>query len=468
MPARGYLEENIGFCQCFSNLKCRVERDCLTDGIKKLLFFVLSSNICKEQFLILIFRRKMANYNPITIQTISPQGMYGPAEQFQQRQMSYTQESQMIVEEGATSIQTAIMENKSLVSFFHELIFVFAKKRQEIAINAQTPDAEKYGRLHKDGIQEGANLYTPLCGTYEKANKLAIAALHDAMSSIPHTKKDFIKTSKTIEEVVSNRHFSYQIEILSGQKLREREWDTPLPLEVLSSLDLQIEEVSESIAGNECNNELYARFKLFKTKYPDLYKRDRMFFYIKFLGQAFPSPGAIQNSSKEVVLLKDGNQDYLKSDYVLVTARTEIDKKMYATSQMLTWLYRGFNEDPFDRMARCSVTLVLHQDIYLNEASMNECANLFADILQWSPEKPVDELMEKVALLRYIFGHTMPFARGSAAIGEWLERSIYHHFGYSCVNTGPNQVGIDLLAITALSYKKYLQDYKRVIQISPL
>ena len=56
----------------------------------------------------------------------------------------------------------------------------------------------------------------------------------------------------------------------------------------------------------------------------------------------------------------------------------------------------------------------------------------------------------------------MPFARGSAAIGEWLEASIYHYHGFDGFHHKTTTLG-DLEAITALSLSDFLNRYDETI-----
>jgi len=138
--------------------------------------------------------------------------------------------------------------------------------------------------------------------------------------------------------------------------------------------------------------------------------------------------------------------------------------KMYATSQMVTWLYQNGSEDPFERMERCSIVNILHQDVFLVETSVHACANLFADIVR-KKDISLENLMNQVALLRYIFAHACPYARGSAAIGEWLEMAIYRYFSYSCTNTLPGKQSVDILALTTLTYTEYLEQYRELVKL---
>lgn len=59
----------------------------------------------------------------------------------------------------------------------------------------------------------------------------------------------------------------------------------------------------------------------------------------------------------------------------------------------------------------------------------------------------------------------MPYIRGSAAIGEWLEGSIYQYHGisYSYHPSYPRE-SVDLIAITSLKFSTYLEKYHRLVQ----
>lgn len=163
--------------------------------------------------------------------------------------------------------------------------------------------------------------------------------------------------------------------------------------------------------------------------------------------------------------VREKNPSNRKSEYILVTMHTEINGKMIPTNQLMTWAYQNYIEDPFERMVKHSKLFILHQDPLFREESLAECTRLFVEILETGKSLEEKDLKEKMALFRYIFAHGMPYQRGSAAIGEWLEMAIYRHLGFSC--SQPNrEEPVDLAALTCFSFAEYLKKYNELTQIS--
>jgi hypothetical protein len=125
--------------------------------------------------------------------------------------------------------------------------------------------------------------------------------------------------------------------------------------------------------------------------------------------------------------------------------RIEMANKLFALSDFLTLVEIDGKSDPIATMAKSDV-LLGHQDQYLIAAMLQENAQIFERALLWD-KKDIQDLKNQVALFRYLFAHAMPFSRGSAAVGEWLEKAIYQYQGYHCKHN-PSLLG-DCEALTA-------------------
>jgi len=91
---------------------------------------------------------------------------------------------------------------------------------------------------------------------------------------------------------------------------------------------------------------------------------------------------------------------------------------------------------------------------------LNLCAGVFEECLNWEIENDTNdfkELKTRVGVLRYSFAHCTPFTRGSAAIGEWLEESIYRSFGLDINRISP--VSADLWAYSHPICSQFLENY---------
>lgn len=384
------------------------------------------------------------------------QSQYGSPSDFDARQRRFENRSSEIIRDASTKLKQALASGSDLIPFFHEMRSEFAAKRGEIAREEGAPDAHRFGGLYED-LEDGYYPYTELVGPYREANRFAVENLSKELASLSHDYRQFHETSKKIQEVVAGRHFSTEVKILASQDVAE--WSHEVPREVVSKYAVPLRDANPGLTPIQ----LWGKYK---EAQPKLYLHSKMHFHLMQIAQIFPSPKHDSQRTKIV----SGTAANLKSEYVLVTKRVEIDGKMVSIGQQLTWVYRTFNSDPFQRMTNPAfqpVITVLHQDIFLHPISMNECARLFGEIMKLNPRDTRDEdLKNRVALLRYIFA-VMPYKRGSAAIGEWIERTIYDCFGYSTTyQPRYAKESPDIIAINSLRYSEYLKRYKEIVQIS--
>lgn len=123
-----------------------------------------------------------------------------------------------------------------------------------------------------------------------------------------------------------------------------------------------------------------------------------------------------------------------------------------------------FMVDPIDKIAFSKVA-ILHQNRYLIEPVLQKISKIFKKALEWSPPSPLNHLKSYVGLIRYLFSHAMPFDRGSAGIGEWLEIMIYRFHGFSCKHN--NEAKGDLEALVAPFLSTFLKDeYDKTINLT--
>ena len=154
-----------------------------------------------------------------------------------------------------------------------------------------------------------------------------------------------------------------------------------------------------------------------------------------------------------------------KNIYVLGTLHLELEPdKIVCIARHLTWMYQDGEQDPVDRMREHSVNFVIHQDPFLIERTQNACSRIFADILAWDTTKSLDSLKDNIALLRFVYGYSMPCNRGDGAVGDWLELALYRHHGFEHSKHNSKLLPcFELLSTIALS--QYLQEYRKTIVV---
>jgi hypothetical protein len=122
-----------------------------------------------------------------------------------------------------------------------------------------------------------------------------------------------------------------------------------------------------------------------------------------------------------------------KTHYLFFTMRHKVGEKMFAISQYVTWLnhIRGEPVDKtLERASLHSHWVILHQDIFLQTDTLDECNRLFQHVMQWKKTDGLEALKMRMAPLMYLLSHNHRDIRGTAAENEWLERSIYRSFGF--------------------------------------
>lgn len=394
----------------------------------------------------------------IEFRNVTIYNQYGEEADYSTRQNIFEDESKKIIQQAKSQIQkTSEEEAPNYPALFRDLLFAFAKERQRIALEANSRNAHLFGKDRCE-VDDGLFFSTPLVNVYAKANEIAIQQLATQMNSMKRTIRAFEAFVKKQEETVQGRKFSFQIEILKADEVQLYSQD--IPFEELKKIKAEI--LAELPDATE-----FEIMKKFKEKWPNLYKQTKMHYHLTEALEIFPRPEL--DFVRKIVV--SGNPGNLKSDWIVVTKRSEINGKMYAATQWLTWAYRNFQCDPVERMSdpdyRSSI-MVIHQDVYLKDEALKECEQIFSKIMQWnSKTSTIAELKDQVALLRYIFAEAVPYYRGSAAIGEWLEGSIYSALGLR-VSYSPSyqRESVDLLAISSLKYSDYLPKYHQFVHVN--
>lgn len=391
------------------------------------------------------------------VELVTRENFYGPQESYQERQDIFSNESKKIVHEGSEKIKEALSENSlNFDHLFDDLMDTFSKERNRIAVEAGTPDAEMFGKPTRFNL-DGNYLYTPLQSVYEKANEVAVGCLSESMSSMDHDWRQFHQTTKKVEETVLDRKFSYEIEIFDSQKAQP--FANDIDPEITMKFHKEKIEENPEITVDEI-------FSKYMEEKPEYYNHSKMHVHIMNIYKYFPRP-IIDWETRDLI---SGTTANLKSDYILVTKKAEIDGEMVPLSQWLTWAYRTFERDPVERMNDPNyrpVVVVLHQDIPLKKKTLNECKRIFTDIMKkdWR-SSDIKDLKDQVGLLCYLFSEMTFFYRGTSAIGEWFEQSIYDALGFSCsYNPRFERENFDLITHSSLAFSEYLQRYHELIHI---
>ncbi len=373
------------------------------------------------------------------------------------RQEEYLALSEQAIASSVNLISDEIINKTALHIIYHKVVSTLQNARHEIALQHQPEKAHLFGiRRDNPKIHQGP-FTTPITGLfaqYEEYNKKYIERLIKILAKIPHDLKTFHKTSSVVHEKVMGKKCSFQVELISLEESDKRKYSKILSQQEFHEA-LGISDKSPQEILNDY--ELMERLKL---EQKDLYDRIILTDILFHIASVFPSPSLKGRVDEESVFRFEK-----KNIYVLGTLRLELEpNRMVCIARQLTWMYQDWQQDPVDRMREHSVNYVIHQDPFLIERTQNACSQIFADILAWDSTKPLDSLKDNIALLRFVYGNSMPCCRGDGAIGDWLELALYRYHGFEDTKHNGNRLPcFELLSTTALS--QYLQDYKETIVV---
>lgn len=382
-------------------------------------------------------------------------------------QKDYQQKFQSLVSWGAKQIRETPREEAALVELFKGMFTHFSEKRQEIAFAHRTPAADKFG-IRRDTCGTREFYHTILTDEYKEYNAKILAVFEPHLRSMSLEKNETSQRSKKIEETLGDISSTLEIEIFEHQDLTKLKWldyvtEDECPAEYIAISPLR----ERARAGENLNrDELRAMkqgVKVLKEKKPALYKRSKMGAMFLELNSEFPPPKKIQQPNGTIIidpspanLRLEGN---LKSFFMLATARISVKGKNYATTQFFTWLYRDLKTDPVDRMLKHSKVILIHQDNFLIDDTLQETAKIFAKAVL-APDK--DKFKIQANLFRYYFAQAMPCERGSSAMGEMFEGSLYGARDLSITYNPKKQIDLEALISPLLS--QFMKDSKEFLK----
>lgn len=363
-------------------------------------------------------------------------------------QKAYLEKVQEFVSEATRNIRQAVEEENDLEQVFHQLLDFFGTSRHKIAMEHRTEDAELYG-VRRDGATfSGLTMFTSLIGSYGLYNKPLLSRIQTQLGTMKRSNKGFTQTTLQTHGGALGRETSLEFSILTPEN--KMEWAHDLTEDYYKKIcDIcEITLSNDSDLSQRFNqlvlNEEYMR--RVKERSIGDYKKLKICSVINDIFTCFPGR---------------------KSDWVLTTVRCQMHGKMYALTQYLTWMYRTYNDDPVSYMiTRKDPTIIslVHQDVFLIKETLRDIADLFKKAIEWMGES-MQELVNLVGLINYLFAHAMPFKRGSAAIGEWLESTIYSFHGLELKYN--EEVSINMEALT-LPLEEFINKYPSYIQLQPI
>ncbi|HEX2582543.1 MAG TPA: hypothetical protein VHL30_00310 [Chlamydiales bacterium] len=371
------------------------------------------------------------------------------------KQEEYLEMAENAIASGVTLISEELKNKTDPAIIYHRVVQSLQDARHQIALRHQPEKAHLFG-MRRDNPNTHQDSYVTACtglyGQYEEYNEKYLDQLTKILHRIPHDLKTFQKTSITVSETVMGKKSSFEIELLDMSELTRRKF-TEIPSEQELHQALGITDKSPVEITHDYN--LMNRLKL---EHKEIYDRININGMLGEINKSFPSP-AMEGKVKSALRFER------KNIYVLATLRLELEpKKTFCLARHLTWMYQNWQEDPIDRMKQHSVDYVIHQDPFLIERTQNACSQIFADILAWDRTESLEVLKDRVALLRFVYGNSMPCSRGDGSVGDWLELAIYRHHGFEKTKHNSSLLPCCEL-LSTISISNYLKNYRKTIVV---
>ncbi|MCH9616820.1 MAG: hypothetical protein SP4CHLAM5_00940 [Chlamydiia bacterium] len=366
----------------------------------------------------------------------------------------YLKLSEETIASSVKLIQERVESSTPAADIFFKLFDFLRKKRGQIAQATQTPNAETFGALRTFKkitmpFQQFGAVRTSL---YLRYNKRFITQLAKKMGPMDRSLTEWKQREIKYGETVFNRKVAFQVEVLTQKNLRAQRI-----VEDITEKELQ------ALLGTEkTGTEIYKDWNLMlrlKQKHSEVYQRIAKSAQLKQLITCYPSPKK-DSEGKPI-----GDLSTLKNLFVFSTVRIEINRKLYALGKQLTWMYTTHRTDPVERMKEHSQAIVIHQDVFLIDETLKAIAQVFGQAILWDKKtQALEELKDKVALIRFMYAFCMPCLRGDGAIGDWMELAIYKYHGFLKTRHNSKMLPcFEPLASTSLS--SYRKRYDKTIKI---
>lgn len=353
-------------------------------------------------------------------------------------QEDYLKQAEEAIQSASDKITTCREKGGDLKKLFFEIIADLSAIRAKIAKEHGTKNADDFGK-RRDEYYPGRNSYLVLFKPYEECNQKILTLFSKYIKEMEEAPGKF-KKELEIEDVCQGRKSKLKIEVLTPQELSDRGYAKPTESYAQEHVSYSVKELSsEENWTKEKIKEGRAQFRQFKNKFPGKYQTWRMSGAVQRLNQLCPSPTQLRIDPRSVrsTYPKDEADSILgnmKSLFVIATLRTEIDKKMYAITQYITWMYeneewvkyKNPTEHPVERMKLCSKVMLYHQDEFLIDPTLQEISKIFEAAVSWNKEKQsLQDLKDMMFLIVHLATHNIRDVRGTAAENEWLESAVY-------------------------------------------
>lgn len=444
-------------------------------------------------------------YNPTFVFSQSP-SKYG------NKQEDYLERANLAIHETAKSIRNHKNNHGDFRQLFFELLAQLGHLRGKIAQDHGSENPGLFG-CRRDAYYPGMISTLVLGGPFTKYGVHTLQLLGKYLQSMQNPDGTFERKELKIEDQCEGKTSTLAIEILNDEDLKTQGYkedpSTCLPLTLKNhkriwQLNLDHPEVKKYREGfrefKQANSSSYCARKMahatqninrinycpapIDVKYD---QSTRNLILKQILSQASIESRFQAEQLFEKIDEKQLLRDYFpknrkevlgnrKSHYVHVLLRTQVDGKLYSMLNYITWMYekeewithKNPRHNPVKRMIERSKVMLIHQDEYLIEPTLQETAKVFEKAVMWDRNsQDLQTLKNTMAHFCYLFSLAHPFVRGSAAVREWLEEAIYQSLDVKHTYD-KNNVMLDLEAFANGLFSQFQEAYNEKVQLEML
>ncbi len=321
----------------------------------------------------------------------------------------FDQKSEEVVSEVAKKIREVLpkglvlypkWKNKKVKLLFDHLLVFLGDERRKIADHQKSLNSEKFGLWRASSKDQIA---TPLRHRYREYGDVLLDHLLKSEAFINSQSDALKKVQSKINGINENIKETKQKITEAANLLKERVYNPTNshykiinPRKYAGSLAQKLTSLEKNLEQEE------ARLVKIKT-----------ITQIELGIKGYEEIGDLSFFTKDVEeVISEGDKRIQR--HVILQPRGEMELRLSY------FIRKSCSQDP-------NSVEICHQDYQYTLRSSILLQKYF--ILALSADK-VQDLKKNLAIFRFIFGHTAPYFRGSAAIAEWFEKAIYEYRGY--------------------------------------
>lgn len=357
-----------------------------------------------------------------------------------ENQERYREFSRQVAEDFKKEIQFAINFGNSN-QILSSNLSKFGRLRKNIAKEIGTLDAEVFGLLRSEISDKSYLCATILSGSLYNAaaNRLINSIIQSLLQILPRSFSSF-------EEMFDL--MSSGVKYLAGQT----QSDNCLSYcSMVLRRQSDLENISNSLFHNDSISTI-PNGNMLHIVFPDRSVSGELIAldpqkWIRFLG-------AVDHYNMKIPSQEDTTSLFLHG---------EITLKQQPESLILSDFILRFDMDiSTNCVTEICPPLILHMNRRWMKTMIQNIDLDIETLLKLSNLAPIENIIDLIGAIRYKFAHAIPFIRGSAAIGEWIETALYRYMGFNNFHQS-SATTIDLEAFSSLSFQEFLMRYRSII-----